>query len=189
MVRRVGYSTSSRRARRPRGAASASFRFGPWVVLLAVYAGALTACQSRPASPQAPPANPNYLQLLSVSGAPDKTHELAIAGPEGRIWYAERTPGLDLSGCAYEEAFCTKGPGDLWSVVVPLGKAESKARFKAWLQERRNQEVGIMLDGKLLLVAPTSGELHDRLWISTFSSQAEAEAQATVLRAGGQRAP
>ena len=142
-------------------------------------------CGKPGSSTPAVAANPRYLEIVGVSREVEGLHVDPVEGPDGVTWYREKRAGLDLSQCSFREVDVMQGPEGKWSVVIPLRDAVSEATFRAWLEERAGQQIGVFLDGRLKSVMQTSGTLHGPVWISVFVSREAAEAEVARMRAGG----
>ena len=153
-----------------------------WVVpLLTLCTFSCDGCQ-KPANRAAP--NAGYVELVSLSRSSNAAHTIEVFDTDGHRWWREPEPGVDLSQCAYEEAFPSDGPDGVWCVVLPVRSSRDQALLTVWLGDREGGDVGVVLGGRLVQVVKNPGSLHGYVCITAFESEEEARREAEFIRMG-----
>lgn len=131
--------------------------------------------------------DPRYFEVYGVAPAVDEMHAVPIKGPQGRVWYREAKPVLDLTAIDMEFTYAETTPfNDQGEYRVIVGiKDPFQQRLAAWCRERQGMYGGVAIDGKLVEVDHILGELYVTMAIR-FPSLREAQAAAQAIRAGGE---
>ena len=154
------------------------------IVLLLVSA----LCCDRKTTPSARrPVNAAYLELVSLSRSPDATHEVRVQGPDGAAWYRDKVPGFDLSQCAFERTIVDQDSDGTWGIVVPVRTDVDGLLLQQWSSDRLGADVGVILDGRVILVTKLQSPLRKWITVPAFATQEEAVAAAAAIRVGGLR--
>jgi len=127
--------------------------------------------------------NPKYLQLYSVSPTRHGGHIVAITDREGRTWYRQATPLLDLSQCDVRETFASLASQGKGVVFITI-RQPFRRDFAAWCADHLGEYIGVVIKGKLVRVEKCAVEIHSWFAIE-FPSFKEAVTVADEIRAGG----
>ena len=130
------------------------------------------------------PGNPQYLALYSLSDKPDRTHTVKVLDREGRVWYRERQPIIDLRHVEWDKPMVSPVP-DGGARIVLLVERSYQQRLVRWSEAHMGQWAGFVLDGRVVQAARIEWPLKEVLQVCCFKSLDEALAVAKVIKAGG----
>jgi hypothetical protein len=152
-------------------------------------AAALTICWAscdRSTTPSArTPVNASYVELVSLAPKPDESHSDPVTSVDGTVWYRERQSGLNLAQCNHERAVLAPTPDGTWAIVLPVRGALNQDALQEWSRQRLGGDVGVMLNGHLVVVAKLKSRLLKQILIAAFATKAEASAELARIHAGG----
>ena len=162
-----------------------SIRYG-FVGWLLVGVSSVGCRQAATLPPVAPIVNSNYLLVYGLAATQDELHPIKVQGPDGRTWYRETVPGLDLTYLLRESVFAVTPPveGKECEVVSDIGVPLFAERFRDWTRARIGQDYGIMINGRVVTVGKVYGEVNGRASFR-FPSFEDATRVAQAIRAGG----
>lgn len=143
-------------------------------------------CSKRPVT--LPAMNAGYVQLVGLASALDSAHPVAMSGPDGQTWYAETAAFFDLGQCDYERATVELHRTlAKWMINVPVSTRANQILLEDSFRSRIGQNLGILLNGQLVVVWPIQHKLTFGFAILAFDTQEQADAQARIIRNGGVR--
>ncbi len=140
--------------------------------------------RSRPAN-KPPPANPDYMRVVSLSECTEDGPAESLVGPDGKRWCIDPDAGLNLAQCDYREVCVVERPDERWGILLPVNGPVNSALFHDWFRRRVGSHVGVVLGGRLAIVTIASGRVEHHVVIPAFSTEEEATRAAAVIRAGG----
>ena len=130
--------------------------------------------------------NASFFELYSVRHTADQTHMIAITARDGSVWHRETLPILDLSHCHFENALLEQAPDGRYSVCFRVKKSY-RTRLERWTQTHIGEHVGLALEGEFLLVLPLEARLSNKVCITAFATETEAQTIRAQIQAGGIR--
>ena len=132
----------------------------------------------------APSGNPDYVQVLGLSGIPTDAHTVRIVGEDGSVWYREEEAGISLACCDCDRIETMDFPDGNFGVIVWVQEL-CRDRFRHWSKGRLGKMIGITIDDKLVYTARLRGPFDLRFGIPVFSTlEAADEAAREILLQG-----
>jgi|GEM_PF-7054128 len=124
-----------------------------------------------------------YFQVYALSTERDDVHRESINDPEGRTWYYDPVPGLDMGKCEFEEAIVMSSETEGSAVWIRVAEPY-RDQVGQWFIVRIGAYAGMILAGDLVWVVPINSWT-DRVAIGGFNSKEEAEKCRDIIRNGG----
>lgn len=141
------------------------------------------ACDNR-GKKDKPVLNSEYLRIHSISNALDDSHVIAIDADDGRRWYLEKTPILDLTNCRLADTTYGCDPSGACYVILSV-KEEYISELSAWTRSHIGSKVGCLVDGELVVVCELNTQLISLIRISGFASEDVAIRVCDTVKQGG----
>lgn len=110
-------------------------------------------------------------------------HKVAIDDAEGRTWFREDSPVLDLGDLVAAETK-VRAQNGAYQVLMAV-REPRQAHLRDWSSERIGGFLGLVVDGKLHSVAKLMEPVSDALALTARMSEQQAEGLAKTIRGGG----
>lgn len=128
------------------------------------------------------PVNAAFLELVSLSALPNGSYKIPISDSDGKTWYRESDPGLDISYLDLSKTQVTRtaqGPA-----ILLIVRAEYRDRVYAWTKQRVGRQVGFQIEGRVRAALPLNSALAGEFMLDGFASTDEAEKLLARIKSG-----
>lgn len=129
-------------------------------------------------------ADPDYLQLFSVSRKRVNSHDVEIVGADGTKWYRRRDPVINLADFDLSMAEIQNDARGRPAIFLWV-RDESFERFRSWSREHVGDHGAFMIDQEVQYIAEITPLSH-ALLLQGFENRDDAAKVLKRIRAGGQ---
>lgn len=125
-----------------------------------------------------------FVDLYGLSRTADATHIVEVGATDGTVWFREEEPGFSLGCCDPERLIVQPFPSGGFAVILVVNEI-CMNDLEEWSRDRFRETVGLVVDDEVVLAVTLHGPLRDRIAISIFGTQKEAEEFLTRIESEG----
>lgn len=141
----------------------------------------VAACNAKsPPTARAGTPTADAFSIRTATTTPDSEHQVAMPDRDGITWAVSTQPVADEQSVDRAKTRALKGPSG-WGLSVAFQPA-ADMKLHEWSSAHIGKNCAVIVNGRLMLVAPLQRPLSSVIWIDGFAGETEArKAAARIL--------